>query len=419
MSSHAGSQTASKTPFKAWIILSIIVIPYVMSMFIRAAPSVISLDLAKDFAVEVPELAVISAATMVAYGIIQIPAGLLADSFGGKNTIVLFPVGLGCANIWFGMAETLGSAAAARFAVGLSAASFVPAMTIVAHWFTAGNFAKANSVMLLGGNLGTLLASAPLVFLCGIWGWRGVMCGFGILCFVLAGVTFFYVKNAPASFVHPGEKTRKPSLLAGLKTVAVSGKFWPLCISFCCLIGVFFSLTTLWMGPFLMHGCGMSREETGGILFAFSLVAFVAIPLLAAVSDKIRSRRKVLVGSLGAAVLAMLMIAFAAGKVPVWVLLGLYFVFVFAVGCSSLFFTAAKEMFPVEMYGTVVGCLNMFPYFCTALLQKLFAVVLAWRLEACGGNTAAAYGQTFWLNVLLVLMAFVAALKLKETYPQR
>jgi len=81
-------------------------------------------------------------------------------------------------------------------------------------------------------------------------------------------------------------------------------------------------------------------------------------------------------------------------------------------------FTTAKELFPVEIAGTSVGAVNLFPFLGGAILQP----VLGWILDVYGKNSAGIYPVEAYKTMLMVLLAAsVIALGstfcMKETFP--
>jgi sugar phosphate permease len=81
-------------------------------------------------------------------------------------------------------------------------------------------------------------------------------------------------------------------------------------------------------------------------------------------------------------------------------------------------FTTTKELFPVEIAGTSVGTVNLFPFLGGAILQP----VLGWVLETypkdpAGAYSLAGYQAVFALLFGISIVALVSSLFLKETFP--
>lgn len=406
---------------KPWLIFAVILPIYVCTMFYRMAPTVLALDIGRDLGLATPDLAFMSGATMLGYGLMQLPSGLLADAWGGRKTLFLFTMLVGLSTIVFALSSSPSSIAVARFCTGLGLAATVPCMAILARWFPSGMFSRVASLMFASGTCGTLLASSPLVAASGAVGWRAVMLGCGVFSLLLAGMVWFFVRDSPDPTpvrAKSGNRQTWSGLLHGLKTVLTTRAFWPLCVSYSLLLLIYFSFAGLWWGPYLMQACGLSKMQAGNILFIGTFASIPAMPLLATLSDKLRSRRAVLIPCSIVVLLVMASMSLGAGRLSMPWLAVLAVIFTSACGMGAVALAAGKELFPVEMMGTATGCLNTIPAMGAALHQKLFGALLGLRLEAAGQDYAAAYGQAMYLNILFLGVAVLAALFIRETFPR-
>ena len=78
-------------------------------------------------------------------------------------------------------------------------------------------------------------------------------------------------------------------------------------------------------------------------------------------------------------------------------------------------FAAAKELFSLEIAGTSVGLVNLFPFLGGAVAPPVLGAILEIHQQAAGGYSAAAYSRAFMLHVAFALIAFVAAFFVEET----
>ena len=78
-----------KTLRKALLLLFFACFLYILSFFHRVCPAVISLDLGRELGLDTESLTLFSSATMLAYGLMQLPSGLLADAVGAVGGLVL------------------------------------------------------------------------------------------------------------------------------------------------------------------------------------------------------------------------------------------------------------------------------------------------------------------------------------------
>ena len=74
----------------AWFIFSILTICYALVSFFRTSTSTLAVDIMREFAVGGGLMSVMSSAYFYPYGFMQIPAGILSDRWGSRNTIASF-----------------------------------------------------------------------------------------------------------------------------------------------------------------------------------------------------------------------------------------------------------------------------------------------------------------------------------------
>ena len=404
---------------KAWLIFAIIAPVYLCTMFYRMAPTVLALDIAADMSFSASDMAMIGAATMLGYGLMQLPSGLLSDWLGGKATLTLFTLLVGLSTIWFGLSGSLTSVTCARFITGIGIAATIPCLSILARWFPAGMYARVSGIMFACGTCGTIIASTPLAAASNLWGWRSAVIACGAFSLALAAMVLFFVKNAPAGAAET-KKAEAPriSLLEGLRTVLSSRHFWTLCIAYSCLLIVYFGFAGLWWGPYLMQGCGLTKLEAGNILFLGTVISIPAMPILTTISDKIRSRKKVMVVCILVAFLDMLVMTLFPGQLSKPMLVILAVVFTSACGTSANGLTSGKELFPIAIMGTATGCLNSLPALLAAGEQKIFGYILQSTEAFAAGDFAAAYSTAMMFNMALLAISVVVVFFIKETYPQ-
>lgn len=112
---------------QAWLIFTLLTVCYGLASFFRTSPSTLAVDIMRDFSVGGGLMAVMSSAFFYPYAFMQIPAGILSDRWGPRNTICLFLL-LGAAGaLIFAGAHSVGMAALGRMLIGAGMAMvFVP-----------------------------------------------------------------------------------------------------------------------------------------------------------------------------------------------------------------------------------------------------------------------------------------------------
>lgn len=400
-----------------WAILALVVPVYVMTMFYRMAPSILAPSLARDFGVGMAELATLSGATFLSYGLMQLPSGLLADAIGGRRTVCLITVFAGLGNLGFAMASSVEGASAARFLVGVGSAVCVPCVAMLALHFPPAMFSRVNGILLAMGTAGTALAGAPLALAAEQIGWRAVMAVSGIGSLSFAALVWLLVKEPVPVGRQRSVGGHARRMFRGLAGVLRRGRFWPLCLWYSLLVGLYFSVGGLWWGPYLMEGCGLSEDQAGSVISLAYMVAILGQPFLAALSEFFRSRKKILVGCTLAALAATSILPVFGAHMPPWALTLQGIIFTVAAGMvGAVAFASAREMFPLRVAGTAIGCLQTLPYLVmTPLIQKLFGLALEFQ-TSMGVAQASAYARAQYVNIAVIVLALMAILLTKETF---
>ncbi|MBI5117282.1 MFS transporter [Candidatus Poribacteria bacterium] len=412
-----------------WLIFWILALGYVLVYFHRLSPGVMALELMKSFNAGGAIVGLLASAYFYPYALMQLPAGLLSDSLGPRKSVTMFLLVAAAGAILFGAAPSLGVAIFARVLVGLGVCMvFVPALKILSQWFTRGEFSMMTAILNAMGGVGVLVAASPLAFLTDILGWRKTFFAIGLATILLAGAVWRWVRNRPEDvglppIAPPGPGSQGASaaqpipLLDGMKRVLKDRYFWAIAIWFFFNCGIFFGIGGLWGGPYLMHVYGLSKTGAGWVLNSVALGLIIGSPFLSMLSDKILvSRKKALILSSVAVAATMLLLAIFTDRLPH---AALYVVF-FSIGFFSaaivvIAFTATKELFPLEIAGTSVGTVNLFPFAGGATFQPLLGVILQKVSGTTGVYTVAAYRAAFICCFIAALIALISISFMKET----
>ncbi len=408
-----------------WLIFLLLASGYILVYFHRLCPAVLAVDMMRDLAAGGSVTGLLAAAYFYPYALMQLPAGLLSDSWGPRKTITVFFVVAAAGSVLLGLAPTVAWAIFGRTIVGIGAAMlFVPTLKILAEWFQKREFAYMTGLLLAMGGVGTMTATAPLVWLSSRMGWRNAFILVGGLTLVMAILVGLFVRNRPREMGWPSPLEPAPSpagpgigLVEGMRRVVSCGAFWPLAAWFFFDFGIFFSFAGLWGGPYLVHVYGMSREETGRILTMLAFGLLVGAPAVSWLSDRVFRRRKpvLMICAAGMIVLTGLL-AFQTEGIPRW---GLYGVFFFMTFCGNaagvIAFTMNKELFPIDIAGTATGLVNLFPFVGGAIFQPALGYLLEhWRGPG-EGFSAAGYQAAFLALFVSAILAFLSALLTRET----
>jgi len=412
-----------------YCIFGILGAAYVLVFFHRLAPAVVAVDMMNDLKAGGALMGILASAYFYPYGLMQIPAGLLSDSWGPRRSIVIFFLVGAAASIALGLVHSVGAAITARVIVGLGVAMvFIPTLKILTHWFESHKFSRMSGLLMSLGGVGAYTASTPLALLSDAITWRGSMIVIGVLTLILSALIWLVVRDTPESAGFPplGKSEtidnghgRTIGALEGVFMVIKSPLFWPTAL--CSFFGSIVSLSFggLWGGPFLMHVYGLSRTQAGAVLSVLAIGLIVGAPFMSWLSNRVlHSRKKVLMISQAGGMFVFVPLAFFTGgfsetQLYIWC-------FLFNFSLSSLVvvgYSAVKDSFPIRISGTATGLLNIFPFAGAAVGQPL----IGWYLDTVGPHggpySVAAYSTAFKACLISLFLAFVASAFVRETFP--
>ncbi|MEF8701561.1 MAG: MFS transporter [Candidatus Accumulibacter sp. UW26] len=364
--------------------LAVVVAAYVLSFFQRFAPAGIAPDLVAAFNTTASSLGVLAATYFYVYTLMQVPTGILVDTLGPRLILLLGGLVGGVGSLLFGMAPGFELALVGRTLIGLGVSvTFIAMLKIIALSFDERRFASLVGVSMLIGNLGSVLAGAPLSWLAQITGWRGIFVGLAGLSLLL-GVGCWYLLRESAAPV-TGSTAKRPRfdrtvVLSGLLSVLGNRETWPVvCVNFG-ICGSFFAFAGLWATPFLTQVHGLSRTAAANHVSLYFAGFALGCALVGAVSDRLGRRKPVLLVS--SHLYALIWLVWLSGSaLPLAVSYSLFTLMGLLTASFTLTWACAKEVNPPLLSGISTSVTNMGGFLAAALLQPLVGWVmdLTWQ----------------------------------------
>ena len=390
------------------IIFGIVLASYILSFVHRIAPAALAGELTRTFAINGAVLGTLAATYFYVYTLLQIPVGVLADTLGPRRILTAGSLVAGIGSLTFALAPTWEIAAVGRTLVGIGVSvAFIALLKVNAVWFPANRFATLNGVTLFAGNLGAVIAGAPLAWLVGTISWRVVFVGLAVLSVALSVATWVRVRDrpqdlgfAPLPAPASADGTASRHWMHALGRVLANPATWPGFFVNVGIGGSYLAFAGLWAVPFLVDTYGMSQVTAAQHGSALLLgVAFGAL-IIGVVSDRSGSRRGVM------RVCAFL---YALSWLP-WLLhlrwplaatLGWFLLMGLLIPGFTLAWTVAKEVNRPEHSGIATSVVNVGIFLGTGILQPL----VGWVLDRgrAAGNVAGA-----WDSAILILAGAAA-----------
>jgi predicted MFS family arabinose efflux permease len=416
-------ESPSRQHRRRTLALAIVVAAYVLSFFQRFAPAGIATDLAAAFNTSASSLGALAATYFYVYTLMQVPTGILVDTFGARRILLMGGLVGGVGSLMFGLAPGLELALLGRTLIGLGVSvTFIAMLKIIAVSFEERRFATLVGLAMLIGNLGSVLAGAPLSWLAQVTPWRGIFVALAGVSVLLGLACWVLVREQPTAAGKPNPKPKfdRALVLAGLRSVLKNRDTWPtVCVNFG-LCGSFFAFAGLWAMPFLTQSQGMTRAVAANHVSLYFIGFALGCVLMGALSDRLGKRKPVLIVSSHLYLLSWLVLL--SGLVLTLTASYLLFTFMGLVTASfTLTWACVKEVNAPLLSGLSTSVTNMAGFLSAALLQPLVGWVMdrSWQggLTATGARLFTPEDFHAGLLLLVAVAAFgaIASWWIRET----
>lgn len=329
---------------------------YFLSYLYRTANAIIGPVLARELDLPDNALGLLTSTYFLAFGIAQLPIGILLDRFGPRRVEAGLLLIAAAGTSIFALSDTLAGLAMGRALIGLGvAACLMASLKAFSQWFPANRQASLTGWVMASGGLGALAAAKPLEFALGFAGWREITLVLSVMTVLVAAALWHFVpeKESEASGLGLAEQ------MAGVKSIFSSRHFWRYAPMGFWFTGGFMAVQGLWatrwmsvmenLDPAAIAGrlTWMSASMLGGFLF----MGFFATRL---VRHGI-SLDKVYLGAMLLAVLTLgVLTAFPlAASELFWPLLGACF------SLSNISYSLVAQAFPTALSGRANTALNL------------------------------------------------------------
>ncbi len=402
--------------------LAVIVASYVLSFFQRFAPAGIAQDLAAAFQTSAASLGVLAGTYFYVYTVMQVPTGILVDTLGPRRILFLGGLVAGGGSLLFGVADSLNGALVGRTLIGLGVSVvFIAMLKIIAVWFEEQRFATVVGMSMLVGNLGSVLAGAPLSWLAQATGWRGVFVGVGIVSLLLGALCWLLVRDrietGPASHGHGVDRTQ---VLGGLLSVLKNRATWPAAAVNFGMAGSFFAFGGLWAMPYLTQVHAMTRAVASTHLSVYFAGFALGCLFIGGLSDRLRRRKLVVL--FAAHMYGVIWLVWLTGMtMPLAASYALFGLMGLSTAGFTLTWACAKEVNPPQLSGMSTSVTNMGGFLGGALLQPLVGWVMDMSWDGTMANGIRLYSaETFKYGFLLLAavawFGVLSAWRIRETH---
>lgn len=367
---------------------------YFLSYFYRTANAVLSPQLTAEFALSASQLGLLTSAYFVSFGLAQLPLGLMLDRHGPRRVESLLLLFAAAGALVFALGQGFLSLLLARAAIGLGvAACLMAALKGFVLWFPVAQRPALSGWIMVAGGSGALISTAPLEIALHWTSWRVV---FVVLAAATLLVALALWRTLPEEHGH--QQPQAGELLAGLKEVLRSARFWWIAPLGGIGMGGFMAVQGLWSMPWLMEVGGFGKDAAAQVLLAMSLAQLAGYLALALFATRlaqwgIKPRQLFLAGfTLHIASMGAILSGGGRWSLLLWSLYGL------SVTINVLGFNLLAEGFSDHLAGRSSTALNLMMFAGSFFTQWGIGVVIDLARSSFGASLA----QGLWSGFALL-----------------
>src|SRR5579872_555736 len=399
----------------AWSVWGIAAIFYLTGFYQRVSPAVMTGELMRDFSIGAKDLGTLSAFYFYVYVAMQIPVGVLVDSWGARRLLIWGSVSAALGTFIFGATHDFAIACAGRALVGgATAVGWLVVLKLATHWFPSHRFAMLTGLGLFFGNIGALGAQVPLRIAIEHFGWRGVVLGSASAILLVGVLAWAVVKDDPSSLgmstfapvsIQDRQHASTLDLLKGFKRIFSYRNTWLIVFAQGGIVGPILSFTGLWGTPFLKARFGIPSTTAAAVCSVMIVCWAVSSPISGHLSDRIGRRKPIYLAGCVISALGWI-VMFYAKSLPLAAFTVVAAITSLASGPVVIGFAAGKESVPARFLGTITGAVNIGNMSGPAILQPAVGWILDRHWSGRVANGMRLYDSASFETGFLLIVAW-------------
>ena len=321
-----------------WSIWWLLAFSFILVLFFRISTAVITDNLSKELGFTQLQISNIASLALYSYAIMQIPAGILIDKYGARKISSIGMIIGGMGSILFGTINNIHLAYISRIMVGAGTSVIILSMfKLQGNWFKKEEFASITTKFSFIGNLGSVCATFPLVYLNDFIGWRNSFILIGTIGVVIGFSIYIIVRDTPKEYNFDEiniVEVQQIKLKEGLKSVFTNKATWYNSLILFSLVGISTAFTSLWGISYITDVYNVSKSVSAFIISFFTYGFVAGSIIMNFLFSKIEgSNFKILkVGALLNILIWVYIIVICNAKPPIITLAILFFI----IGCINM-----------------------------------------------------------------------------------
>jgi predicted MFS family arabinose efflux permease len=374
-------------------VLMIAVLSFVMYGLVLFGYPPISRYVTLDFNLSHTESGSITSVFVLAYALMQVPGGYLADRFGGAKTLLIFTAVVGLSPFIFIIGNNFVMALVFRaLAGGACGVTFPSAVRVLSSWFSENEIDSAMSVFGVGQGISQIVSSAFLPLLVLAADWRPPLIFTALFSLLVMTLAIF-----PVRWSSPIESSVDVKVdVRGLFTRNMLALVLPNFASLAIVVGIF-----AWTPAFLTSILHLSDEYAGVILGSIGVATMLGSYAGGIVNKWLGKRRTIALSMSLLTVFTLLLGTSNSGLIAAMWISGLGF-------AGMLFFAADFSLIPyASRQGRSVAGMTFGVFNTLSLIGSFVSPIIVGYILDSTGNFLLGFASIGCIGVLGVLGAII------------
>ncbi len=417
---------------RASLIWGLATLFYFYDNLLQVSPSAMKPELSLAFVGDAEQFGSLSAYCLYAYGLMQIPAGLLMDRFGPRRILTLACIFCSFGSLIFGVAATLWEAKFGRIMIGVGASfALVGCLKIAHYWFPANRFAMMTGLTVAVGFLGAVFGLSTVNKVVEIFGWRESMRLGGWVGILISVFLWSVIRDKASAKLEDNTQSditaveeipqSGKEVLQGLLQVLRHKQTWIAALYAGLMFVPTLAFGGLWGIPFLVEAHGFDRQSAGMCISLIYVGWVFGGPIWGYVSDYLQKRiLPMFIATLCTFCICLMVIYMQ--QLSVQLLGTLLFCLGFFSSGFILAFAVVQESNPPRVAGTAIGFTNALNTLWGAMAQPFIGMILDMNVSSTVGNAGervfslVEYQYALTTLPVALFLSFCLLLFLKDTF---
>ena len=339
------------------------------------------------------------------YVLLQVPAGLMVDTFGPRKLLSAGAFCCGAGAMLFATSHILGLAFLGRILMGFGGAfAFVGSISLVGRWFPHRYFSILVGLLESAGMIISLLSVVLVAHMVTAIDWRGSMWVFAIIGFGLSILLWVAIRDAPPRAA-PASVPPRGMLWQELKVLLKQWRIWNNAIYSGLMYGVIAVFAGLWGVPYMQDAHHLDLVQAA--FYANSVFIGVAIgtPVMGWLDHHLDRRKILLSVSALLAMVCITLVIYDDALSLSWVLVLMVLTGLFA-SSYMVPFAVAHQLATANTKAASIGFVNMWSVGVSPLLQAVIGYFLAHFALHQDGHLRYTL-HTYHLSLLILPLIFL------------